>query len=349
MFLACSLLAQSPLSIVRLTSRQLEILSKPTTTKGVILRFSGMVILALKFEFEDRPSLWATTVTSKYIPAPLFGKTNLSQNRFDDLWRCVRFSDQQSEAEGGQIMSEQGLLHGAKVVQDLVMPWMHYDRVAYGNSYFSSVPAARMMMRYGMGFIGVVKSASRQYPMPYLSQVELNNRGDRKGMVTRGGQTNSEPKMMAFCLDGSAKKTIFHCNLFFACGREPLQTSAMEATWGCIFRWTCQSATCWFSGSSTKSGRGLRQNMCYNWLPQSSSTGYAGDWSKLVTQNWSMRVNLTVFSMIAVDSWLAYSQCKGKSMVENQKKFYTLHAQELIDSRLDVPNVRLRMSIQERS
>jgi hypothetical protein len=34
--------------------------------------------------------------------------------------------------------------------------------------------------------------------MPYLSQVELNNRGDRKGMVTRGGETNGEPKMMAF-------------------------------------------------------------------------------------------------------------------------------------------------------
>ena len=78
------------------------------------------------------------------------------------------------------------------------MPWMHSDRVVCGDSYFASVPAARMTMRYGMRFIGVVKSATRQYPMPYLSQVELNNRGDRKGMVTRGGETNGEPKMMAF-------------------------------------------------------------------------------------------------------------------------------------------------------
>ncbi len=54
-----------------------------------------------------------------------------------------------------------------------------------------------MMMRYGMQFIGVVKSATRQYQMPYLS-LELNNRGDRKGMVTRGGETNGEPKMIAF-------------------------------------------------------------------------------------------------------------------------------------------------------
>jgi hypothetical protein len=74
---------------------------------------------------------------------------------------------------------------------------MHSDRVVCGDSYFASVPAARMMMRYGMQFIGVVKSATRQYQMPYLS-LELNNRGDRKGMVTRGGETNGEPKMIAF-------------------------------------------------------------------------------------------------------------------------------------------------------
>jgi hypothetical protein len=63
--------------------------------------------------------------------------------------------------------------------------------------------------------------------------------------------------------------------------------------------------------------------------------------NKLVTQNWSMRVNLTVFSMIVVDSWLAYSQCKGEGMVEKQKTFYTLLADKLINNRLDVPNVQL--------
>ena len=68
--------------------------------------------------------------------------------------------------------------------------------------------------------------------------------------------------------------------------------------------------------------------------------------NKLVTQNWLMRVNLTVFSIIVVDTWLAYSQCKGKSaMLEKQKTFYTLLAEELIDNRLDMPNVRLRLSM----
>ena len=66
--------------------------------------------------------------------------------------------------------------------------------------------------------------------------------------------------------------------------------------------------------------------------------------NKLVTKNWSMRVNSTMFSIIVVDIWLAYSQFKGEGMMaEKQKTFYTLLAEELIDNRLDVPNVRLQM------
>jgi hypothetical protein len=95
-YFLCMFPPQSLLSIVWLTSRHLEILSRPATTKGEILRFFGVVSLATKFEFDDRRSLWATTATSKYIPAPLFGKANPSRNRFDDLWRCIRFSDQPS-------------------------------------------------------------------------------------------------------------------------------------------------------------------------------------------------------------------------------------------------------------
>ena len=104
------------------------------------------------------------------------------------------------EAKRGKIMSEEGLLHGhgVKVMRDLVLPWMHTDRIVCGDSYFALVPAAHIMMQYGMRFMGVVQSATRQYPMPFLSQVEPSNQCDRKGMVTKGVETNSEPKMMAF-------------------------------------------------------------------------------------------------------------------------------------------------------
>jgi len=56
--------------------------------------------------------------------------------------------------------------------------------------------------------------------------------------------------------------------------------------------------------------------------------------TKLVTQNWATRVNLTIFSMIVVDTWLAYSQCRCDE-IERQKAFYTFLAEELIDNKFD--------------
>ena len=42
-------------------------------------------------------SLWSSTAPMKYWPAPHFGLTGMSRNRFDDLFRCIRWSRQPSE------------------------------------------------------------------------------------------------------------------------------------------------------------------------------------------------------------------------------------------------------------
>ena len=46
-----------------------------------------------------------------------------------------------------------------------------------------------------------------------------------------------------------------------------------------------------------------------------------------------MRVNLTIFSMIVVDTWLVYSQATGST--ELQSEFYVCLAEELIDNNID--------------
>jgi hypothetical protein len=447
-YFLCMFPPQALLSIVRFTSQQLLLLSKPATTKGEIVKFFGVIVLATKFEFDDRRSLWATTATSKYIPAPLFGKTMMSRNRFDDLWRCIRFSDQPSvrpsdmtaeqyrwklvddfvtsfnehrastfspsericvdesisrwygkgghwinhglpmyvaidrkpengceiqcascgesgimirlklvktaeeearhialmdEAATGEIMSDQGLLHGAKVMRDLVLPWMHSDRIVCGDSYFASVPAATMMMRYGMRFIGVVKSATRQYPMSYLSQVELNNRGDRKGMVTIGGDTNSDPKLLAFVwMDRQRRYFIATCSslaegspykrqrwrqLEDASGDEHADPQLVDL----VVPQPKAAETYYETCAMIDRHNRHRQDTL-------------GIENKLVTQSWSMRVNLTILSMIVVDAWLAYSQCRGEGQhqIERQKTFYSLLAEELINNQLGAMNIQLR-------
>ena len=52
------------------------------------------------------------------------------------------------------------------------------------------------MMRIGIRFIGVVKTATKKFPMAYLSSIELDEgRGQRVGVVLK---TNGVPTMMAY-------------------------------------------------------------------------------------------------------------------------------------------------------
>ena len=50
-------------------------------------------------------------------------------------------------------------------------------------------------------------------------------------------------------------------------------------------------------------------------------------------KKWDMRVNLTIFLMIVVDTWLVYSQAMGST--ELQSEFYVRLAEELIDNNID--------------
>ena len=54
---------------------------------------------------------------------------------------------------------------------------------------------------------------------------------------------------------------------------------------------------------------------------------------KLETKKWDMRVNLTIFLMIVVDTWLVYSQATGST--ELLSEFYMRLAEELIDNNID--------------
>ena len=61
---------------------------------GEIFKFFGVMLLVTRFEFGSWASFWSNTSTNKYIPAPSFGLTGMPRKRLDDLWMCIRFSDQ---------------------------------------------------------------------------------------------------------------------------------------------------------------------------------------------------------------------------------------------------------------
>jgi hypothetical protein len=62
-----------------------------------MIRFFGIVVLATRFEFTTRASLWSTVRFSRFHASPGFGMTGMPRNRFDEIWRYMRFSHQPPE------------------------------------------------------------------------------------------------------------------------------------------------------------------------------------------------------------------------------------------------------------
>ena len=59
-------------SILEATNQQLHLCNKRRTTRQELLKFFGIVILATRYEFMSRASLWSTEPTSKYKQAANF-------------------------------------------------------------------------------------------------------------------------------------------------------------------------------------------------------------------------------------------------------------------------------------
>ena len=80
--------------ILQLTNNELAMARKNYTTAGEMVKFFVVMLLVTWFEFGYRASLWSNMSTNKYIPARWFSLTGIPQKRFNDLWMCIRFSDQ---------------------------------------------------------------------------------------------------------------------------------------------------------------------------------------------------------------------------------------------------------------
>ena len=64
---------------------------------------------------------------------------------------------------------ENGVTHGSAVLMELLVPWVNTHRVVCADSYFALVASAELLYLNGLKFIGVVKIATRKYPMAHLT------------------------------------------------------------------------------------------------------------------------------------------------------------------------------------
>ena len=84
------------------------------------------------------------------------------------------------------------IIHGCKVLKELIEPWYHTHRVVCADSCFASVSTAKELMWIGMRFIGVVKTTSNKFSMAYLQALDFDQRGEWKGF------RNATTSMYAF-------------------------------------------------------------------------------------------------------------------------------------------------------
>jgi Transposase IS4 len=239
------------------------------------------------------------------------------------------------------IQSDASILHGVKVLKELVQPWMFTDRLVVGDSYFASVTAAQELLRHKMRFIGVVKTATKRFPMQYLGNMELNERGDRAGLVSRDEQ--GRPTFLSFVYMDRDRRYFI-------------------ATGSSLDEGTPVSRKRWRQVNQERDAPPERMQLTIP-QPKAAAAYYAMCGKvdqhnrdrqdtleierKLLTHDWSQRVNLTVFAMICVDTWRMYSRMtyppEEHEVGEVQKMFYANLATELIDNQLDA-NIRTRFA-----
>ena len=96
---------------------------------------------------------------------------------------------------------EDGIPHGTHILKYLTLPWANSRRGACADSYFASVTSAEELMKIGLRFIGVVKTATKKFPMQYLSSLELlEGRGQYVG-VTRKDKDKKDIMMAYVWMD----------------------------------------------------------------------------------------------------------------------------------------------------
>lgn len=244
-------------------------------------------------------------------------------------------SNNDETAEAAQARRDQeSLLHGTRVLKELVQPWAMSDRCICADSYFASVKAVEELHRMRLKFIGVIKTSTRHYPMQYLSHLTFHNRGDRHGVVSRDPDGN--PNMMAFVwVDRERRYFIasagslaegepYHRNRWRQIAEEPnaeperVELTVPQPRAAEMYYRTCARID--QHNRDRQSTLGIER--------------------KLVTNDWSLRVNLSIFAMIVVDTWRVYSGLTfnyeiGTNQGETQKEFYGRLAAELIDNRFD--------------
>jgi len=225
--------------------------------------------------------------------------------------------------------------HGCDVLYELVKPWANTNRLVVADSFFASVTTAIKLKSAGLRFIGVVKTATKGYPMGYLGTAELmDGKGDMRGLLATDVANNS--KILAFVWVDRDRRYFIATAGSLSPG-SPIERSRMrqedkepnaEPVKAEIYIDQPEAADLYYSacGKIDQHNRHRQASLMLE--------------KKLITRNWNVRVNQSLFGMSVVDSFLLMQGCQGNWLV--QRQYYQLLAQDLIDNQYDTIGLRPR-------
>lgn len=132
-------------------------------------------------------------------------------------------------ADATRVKDSAGVPHVSLILKQLVEPWNVTGRIVRADSYVASMFAAEYLMAASLHFIGVVKTATRRFPMTAPSQAELQSRGDRHGLTCMGEE--GPPKLLASVwMDCNRRYFVSPCFLWY---RGSLLANVMAAARAC--------------------------------------------------------------------------------------------------------------------
>jgi hypothetical protein len=215
--------------------------------------------------------------------------------------------------------------HGTCIPNQLIFPWARSGRTVVADSFYASVEAARELFKIGLRFVGVVKTTTRQYPMAALGRVQFEGRGQWKGLIHKSKEAGL-PDLLAFTWVDTNRR-FFISSVSSLLPAPPIERTRLRQV--------------------NKEDENAEPEKVYLSIqqPEASALYYTAAAKidqhnrtrqadlaiekKLGTHDWSKRINMSIFGMIAVDAYLVRKQCTGSN--DSPNCFFHKLAQEMID------------------
>eukprot|EP00977_Amphora_coffeiformis_P024489 scaffold16003_cov149-Amphora_coffeaeformis.AAC.5 len=305
-------------NIVSLTNIRLNEKKKTPIDYDELLSFFGVIILGTRFESSGRASLWNKTSTSRFVPPPDFGRTGLSRRRFEDIWYSLRFS-YQPDTRPLHMSSED---YRWMLVDDF-FSFINVEREKFFDPSSELCVDESMVRWYGIGRDWINEGLPMYVDIDRKPEAgcEIQNVCDGKS----DNGTLSDPDLISFAwVDRNCPyfvSTVSNLRKAAPISRtrlrqvdqepnaapEPVHLSIRQPQASKIYYDNC--------GRIDQHNRIRQADLKVE--------------RKYGTNDWSLRVNLSLFSICVVDSYLLWNGTTG--VKESLHDFFSALAEELID------------------